>query len=85
MTTGAISRTRSLNIELAVSTELLVGIVAQALQGSLLEFIELMRRAVPERKVGDEAIGDILLLLADHLAQFQRQRRRDRNGAGTVS
>src|SRR5437868_671786 len=53
---------------------LLVRIGAQRLQRLFLEGIQRMRRAVLERIVRDEAIGDVLLLLADHLAEFERQR-----------
>ena len=61
--------------------QLLVGIVAQALQRRLFEIIERVRRTVLERKVGHEAIGDVLLLLADDLAEFERQGCRNGNSA----
>ena len=51
----------------------LVGIIAQALQGRLFESVQLMRRAVLERKVGNKAIIDVPLLFADDLAKFERQ------------
>ena len=37
--------------------------------------------AVPERIVGDEAVADVRLLLADDAAELERQRGRDRDGA----
>ena len=52
--------------------ELLVGIATQALQGSLLEIVELVRRAILERKVRNETIADVVLLLADYPAELQR-------------
>ena len=60
----------------------LIGVLAQARQRLLLEIVEDMRRPVCERHVGDEAVLDVLLLLADHVPEFERQRGRDRNGAG---
>ncbi len=59
--------------------DLLVRIDAQARQRGGLERIELVRRAVLERIIRDEAIDDVLLLLADHLAEFERQRGRNRH------
>jgi len=49
----------------------LVGIVAQAFECTLLKFVKLMRRAILEGKIGNEAVTDIFLLRADHLAEFQ--------------
>lgn len=53
--------------------DLLVGIVAQALQGRFLESVQLMRCAVLEGKIGNKAIVDVPLLFADDLVKFQRQ------------
>jgi hypothetical protein len=78
MMTGAISRTRSLNQELVASTIFWSGL-SRRLQGSFLEIVQLMRCAIFEGKIGNETVADILLLFADDLAKFQRQRCRNRN------
>ena len=82
MTTGAIRRTRSLKADRETSADLLVRIGTQRGQRALLEVIENMRRAILERIVGHKAIVDVLLLLADHLAELERQGRGNRDGAG---
>src|SRR3984893_11124126 len=77
MMTGAISRTRSLNNEMAEST--IFWSELSRMQGSFLEIVQLMRCAMFEGKVGNETVADILLLFTDDLAKFQRQRCRNRN------
>ncbi len=62
--------------------DLLLGIPAQRVERVLLELVELVRGAVLEREVRDEAVGDVFLLCADHPAELQRQRRRNRDRAG---
>ena len=62
----------------------LMGIFAKAAKGVGLELVKRMRRAVGERVVGYEAIADVVLLFADHFAEFQRKRRRNGNRARKV-
>jgi len=55
--------------------------LAQRRQRARLETIEAVWRAVLEGKIRDEAVADVLLLLADHAPEFDRERRRDWNRA----
>ena len=60
----------------------LVRIGAQRSQRVLFEGVERMGRAVLERIVRHEAVGDVVLLLAYHAAELDRKRGRDRDRAG---
>ena len=67
MITGAIKRTLSLNMEAEVSTIFWLDF-SQAFERTLLKFIELVRRAILERKIRNKAVSDIFLLRANHPA-----------------
>ena len=58
--TGATRRTRSLNSDQETSVTSWLGSRAQRRQRLLLERVEHVGRAVPERIVRDEPVGDVL-------------------------
>src|SRR5262249_29714993 len=61
--------------------QLLIDMTAQRSESTGLKIIKCVRGAVFERKVRDEAVTDVLLLLADDATELERECRRDRNGA----
>ena len=57
--------------------ELPARVGAQFGQRALLERVEVMRRPVLERVVGEEAVADVVLPLAQHAAKLEREGRRN--------
>ena len=64
--------------------ELLTGILPKLRKRVRFELVQRVRRPILERIIGNEPVGDVLLLLADHFAELKRQRRRYRYRALNV-
>ena len=64
--------------------KLLLRVLPQAGKGAALEIVQLMGRPVLERKVRDEAVGDVVLLLADHMPELDGEGRGNRDRTGNV-
>jgi hypothetical protein len=61
--------------------ERLIWVGAQIRQRAPFKIVECMRRSILEWIIGDEAIADIVLLLADDATELERKGRWDRDGA----
>src|SRR5262249_29582165 len=59
-------------------------ILPQALERPSLEVVEGMRRTILERIVREKAELRIAVVAVDQVAELERERGRDRNGAGDV-
>ena len=58
---------------------------AEPCQGRFLEVVENMRRAPGEGVVGEEVVPHGVVLRGYQLAEFEREGRGDRNGAGNIA